>query len=193
MTPAVATYLALQDAYEKALHRQATALELGALGRLCDAAWRELCAARRGATMIAFRLIDGRIERVAWDVPTVREPLPDPRDPRLLLDHKYSPRERRRMARAGTRGRRGARRVPTHGMPRYRSLTYRTWHGHLFAEPFGRRVLLYLPTGEVPGPEHGRLLDRALRERHHDTDVIAETPSKQGVPPSARETMTRMS
>jgi len=108
--------------------------------------------------MIAFRIEAGALvpcpdfgPRMRTDRTPAFAPYPIPT---------LSPRERRRAARQGTRGRRGARRVSV-----VRSWTpvpadrYEVLVGHLF----GSDVMLYLPEGQKPTPEHGRMLLEALR------------------------------
>ena len=111
--------------------------------------------------MIAFRIEAGALvpcpdfgPRMRTDRTPAFAPYPIPT---------LSPRERRRAARQGTRGRRGARRVAAErpypwpsppAVDRYEALV-----GHLF----GSDVMLYLPEGEKPTPEHGRMLLEALR------------------------------
>lgn len=112
--------------------------------------------------MIAFRIEAGALvscpdfgPRMRTDRTPAFAPYPIPT---------LSPRERRRAARQGTRGRRGARRVSA-----VRSWTpvpadrYETFVGHLFGSDVFPDVMLYLPEGEKPTSEHGRMLLEAFR------------------------------
>jgi hypothetical protein len=98
-----------------------------------------------GPRMIAFRIEAG----APYPIPTL------------------SPRERRRAARQGTRGRRGARRVAAERPYPWPSVPeanrYETFVGHLFGSDVFPDVMLYLPEGEKPTSEHGRMLLEALR------------------------------
>ena len=108
--------------------------------------------------MIAFRIEAGALV----SCPDFGQRMRTDRTPAFAPYHipTLSPRERRRAARQGTRGRRGARRVSA-----VRSWTpvpadrYEVLVGHLF----GSDVMLYLPEGQKPTPEHGRMLLEALR------------------------------
>jgi len=112
--------------------------------------------------MIAFRIEAGALVSCPDFGPRMRRPV-TPNPPPYPIPT-LSPRERRREARQGTRGRRGARRVSV-----VRSWTpvpadrYEVLVGHLFGSDVFPDVMLYLPEGEKPTPEHGRMLLEALR------------------------------
>jgi hypothetical protein len=115
--------------------------------------------------MIAFRIEAGALvscphfgPRMRTDRTPAFAPYPIPT---------LSPRERRRAARQGTRGRRGARRVAAERPYPWPSVPeanrYETFVGHLFGSDVFPDVMLYLPEGEKPTSEHGRMLLEALR------------------------------
>lgn len=131
--------------------------------------------------MIAFRIEAGALVGPRMRVDRTPNPPPYP-IPTL------SPRERRREARQGTRGRREARRVSA-----VRSWTpvpanrYETFVGHLFGSDVFPDVMLYLPEGEKPTPEHGRMLLEALRRAPGVYPPLASArmpPYRPGMPGS---------
>lgn len=110
--------------------------------------------------MIALRWIDGRVEPVTWDRERWLERIGEPMPLDLGL---RSRRERRRIARADTHGRRGARPVTRWRGPTFQRYDTITWIAHLLSD--GRRgVRLYLRDGEDPTPEACRAVDRWLRK-----------------------------
>ena len=115
--------------------------------------------------MIAFRIEAGALVSCPHFGSRMRiDRTPDPAPYPIPT---LSPRERRRAARQGTRGRRGARRVAAERPYPWPSPPavdrYETFVGHLFGSDMFPDVMLYLPEGQEPTPEHGRMLLEALR------------------------------
>lgn len=109
--------------------------------------------------MIAFELSPDGLRRCQYTGPrrVVETPAPWP-GPRAPL----SRRERRRLARQGLHGRRGARRIAAREPLFYEPPpTVQQW-AHFFAGAAGE-VVLYLSDGIEPTAAHVRLLDAAFR------------------------------
>lgn len=136
--------------------------------------------------MIAFRVEAGALVSCPHFGPQMRvDRTPDPAPYPIPT---LSPRERRREARQSTRGRRGARRVSA-----VRSWTpvpadrYEVLVGHLFGSDVFPDVTLYLPEGQEPTPEHGRMLLEALRRAPGVYPPLASArmpPYRPGMPGS---------
>ncbi len=103
--------------------------------------------------MIAFEIHEGAVRRCEDSGHVRRIVLPSP--PLLSACDPRSKKERRRWARMGKTGRRGARRIAEPRLvPLFAALQYRTEVAHLLWIRMRGRVLLYLPEGEAVTQEH---------------------------------------
>jgi hypothetical protein len=113
----------------------------------------------------AFRIVDGRAVPFpeAQGRPAALVPQPEPPLDFLAFIGARNPRERRKLARRRTRGRRGAIPIPPPGkMPKYERKREIRLDAHRLADGRGREALLYLPAGETPTAEHCAAVERAL-------------------------------
>jgi hypothetical protein len=114
--------------------------------------------------MTAYRYVDGRIERVDWPDdgrPVYQHGLPPIR---LLGEGPYSAWQRRRRARAGTRGRRGARRVRAPVRPelfKMVPLATTKWVSHTVSDGLVS-VRLFLPVGVEVSKVHLMALNQTI-------------------------------
>lgn len=118
--------------------------------------------------MTSYRWHDGKLERVEWpELERVRTPVFD-EPPILFARLHYTRAERRRIARVGTRGRRGARRVARmKHPPTMATMRVEVWERHRLYNGIGLEVWLYLPEGQKPTKEQCREVKwEVYRERY---------------------------